>query len=134
MFNGKQFAAAVKRGYRSGLEIKLQEFFEENNIDAKYESFKIEWEDLRYRKYTPDFLLPNGIVLEIKGLFTAEDRRKHLLVKKQHPEYDIRFVFENSKRRLSKKSKTTYAMWCEKYGFIYADKEVPSDWLTKEKP
>jgi len=133
MFNGKNFSAAVKHGYRSGLEIKLQDFFKDNNIDAKYESFKIEWEDIRYRKYTPDFLLPNGIVIETKGLFTTEDRRKHLLVKKQHPEYDIRFVFENSKRRISKKSKTTYAMWCEKYGFLYADKVVPDNWLTEEK-
>jgi len=100
---------------------------------VKYESIKIEWEDLCYRKYTPDFLLPNGIIVETKGLFTVADRRKHLLVQKQHPELDIRFVFASSKRRLSKVSKTTYAEWCEKYNFLYADKKIPEQW-TKEPP
>lgn len=132
MYTNKAYASARKKGYRSGLEVKLQEYFKEIGIDAKYESFKISWEDIRYRKYTPDFLLPNGIIIETKGLFTAEDRRKHLLVQKQNPLFDIRFVFENSKRRLSKVSKTTYGMWCEKHGFLYADKLVPEDWLREE--
>jgi hypothetical protein len=132
MYTNKAYASARKKGYRSGLEVKLQEYFKEIGIDAKYESFKIDWEDIRYRKYTPDFLLPNGIIIETKGLFTAEDRRKHLLVKKQNPVLDIRFVFESSKRRISKVSKTTYAMWCEKHGFLYADKLVPEDWLREE--
>lgn len=132
MYKNKAYASARKKGYRSGLEVKLQEYFKEIGVDAKYESFKIDWEDIRYRKYTPDFLLPNGIIIETKGLFTAEDRRKHLLVKKQNPVLDIRFVFESSKRRISKVSKTTYGMWCEKYGFLYADKLVPEDWLREE--
>jgi hypothetical protein len=132
MYTNKAYASARKKGYRSGLEVKLQEYFKEIGIDAKYESFKIDWEDIRYRKYTPDFLLPNGIIIETKGLFTAEDRRKHLLVKKQNPVLDIRFVFESSKRRISKVSKTTYGMWCEKHGFLYADKLVPEDWLREE--
>ena len=50
-----------------------------------YEGMKIEWEDLAYRMYTPDFVLPNGIIIETKGRFTVADRRKHLLIKKQHP-------------------------------------------------
>ena len=132
MYTNKAYASARKKGYRSGLEVKLQEDFKEIGVDAKYESFKIDWEDIRYRKYTPDFLLPNGIIIETKGLFTAEDRRKHLLVKKQNPVLDIRFVFESSKRRISKVSKTTYGMWCEKHGFLYADKLVPEDWLREE--
>jgi hypothetical protein len=132
MYTNKAYASARKKGYRSGLEVKLQEYFKEIGVDAKYESFKIDWEDVRYRKYTPDFLLPNGIIIETKGLFTAEDRRKHLLVKKQNPVLDIRFVFESSKRRISKVSKTTYGMWCEKHGFLYADKLVPEDWLREE--
>ena len=55
------------------------------------------------------------------------------LVQKQHPELDIRFVFASSKRRLSKVSKTTYAEWCEKYNFLYADKKIPEQW-TREAP
>ena len=124
---------AHTKGYRSGLEAKVQADLEEASVDAEYESIKIEWEDLCYRRYTPDFLLPNGIIIETKGLFTSEDRRKHTLVKKQHPHLDIRFVFSSSKRKLSKVSKTTYAEWCIKQGFLYADKKIPEDWLI-EKP
>jgi hypothetical protein len=132
-FSQKAEDAAKAYGYRSGLEKTVEDELKQLNIDVKYESIKIEWEDLCYRKYTPDFLLPNGIIVETKGLFTAADRRKHLLVQKQHPELDIRFVFSSSKRRLSKVSKTTYAGWCEKYNFLYADKKIPEDWI-KEAP
>ena len=131
-FNKKGYSAAKKRGYRSGLEVKIQDQLKELGVSFKYEKTKIEWEDLKYRKYTPDFILSNGIIVETKGLFTAEDRRKHLLVKKQHASLDIRFVFENSKRRLSKISKTTYADWCNKYGFLFADKEIPEDWIKQK--
>ena len=132
-FSQKAEDAAKAYGYRSGLEKTVEDDLKQLNVDVKYESIKIEWEDLCYRKYTPDFLLPNGIIVETKGLFTAADRRKHLLVQKQHPELDIRFVFSSSKRRLSKVSKTTYAGWCEKYNFLYADKKIPEDWI-KEAP
>ena len=50
-----------------------------------------------YVLYIPDFVLDNGIIIETKGLFTSEDRRKHIEVQKQHPELDIRFVFTNEK-------------------------------------
>jgi len=130
--NGKQFRAAMKHGYRSGLEIKVKDYLKEHKVKFKYEAIKIEWEDLMYRTYTPDFVLPNGLIIEVKGLFTASDRRKHLAIKKQHPSLDIRFVFESSKRKLSKGAKSTYATWCEKNKFLYADRIVPEDWL-KEK-
>jgi len=128
----KQFRAARKYGYRSGLEHKVAENLTEQRIEYLYEAVKIEWEDLAYRTYTPDFVLFNGIIIETKGMFTAADRRKHLAVKKQHPKLDIRFVFENSKRKLRKGAKSTYAEWCIKYGFLYYDRIIPEDWL-KEK-
>ena len=130
--NGKQFRAAMKHGYRSGLEIKVKDYLNEHKVKFKYEAIKIEWEDLMYRTYTPDFILPNGLIIEVKGLFTAGDRRKHLAIKKQHPNLDIRFVFESSKRKLSKGAKSTYATWCEKNKFLYSDRIVPEEWL-KEK-
>ena len=71
--------------------------------------------------------------MESKGRFVTEDRQKHLLVKKQHPELDIRFVFSNPRARISKTSATTYAAWCDKHGFLYAEKFIPAAWL-KEPP
>ena len=81
--------------------------------------------------YTPDFVLASGIIVETKGRFLLADRMKHLLVKKHNPELDIRFVFSNSNARISKASKTTYAMWCRKHGYKFADKTIPEEWLNE---
>ena len=80
-------------------------------------------------KYTPDFFLQSGVIIECKGFFKPSDRRKMLAVKNQHPELDIRFVFQRN-NTLSKQSKTTYGDWCDKHGFlwcIYPD--IPPSWL-----
>lgn len=130
--DARQFKAALKHGYRSGLEIKIKDYLQENNVPVKYEQIKIEWEDLMYRTYTPDFVLPNGIIIEVKGRFTSDDRRKHLAVKRQHPKLDIRFVFESSKRKLSKGSKSSYGQWCDKHGFMYYDRIIPQEWLNEK--
>ena len=132
MSTHKAFRSALKHGYRSGLEHKISIYLKEKKCEYSYESIKIEWEDLAYRTYTPDFILNNGIIIETKGRFLAIDRRKHLAIKKQHPKLDIRFVFTNSNSRLYKGSKSTYAMWCNRYGFRYYDRIIPEDWL-KEK-
>ncbi len=132
MPSAKQFRAARKYGYRSGLELKVSDYLKELKVKFLYEAVKIEWEDLAYRTYTPDFVLSNGIIIETKGQFIAADRRKHLAIKKQHPKLDIRFVFENSKRKLRKGAKSTYGEWCIKHGFRYYDRIIPEDWL-KEK-
>lgn len=81
-------------------------------------------------KYRPDFPLDNGIIIETKGLFTTEDRKKMKLVKEQHPHLDIRLVFSNAMARIAKKSKTTYAKWAEDNGFLWAHRAIPPGWLT----
>lgn len=124
-------ARALKAGYRSGLEETVGKELTEAGVDYEYESIKIEWVDHKVRKYTPDFILPNGIIVETKGRFVASDRRKHLEIKKQHPEVDIRFVFSNANNKLNKGSKTTYAMWCEQKGFLWAVKSIPKEWLDE---
>lgn len=122
--------AAVKNGYRSGLEEIVDSTLKQRNIDGEYEKHKIKYTiPATDHTYTPDFRLPNGIFVETKGRFVVEDRKKHVLIKKQHPELDIRFVFQNSKNKIRKGSPTTYADWCIKHGFIYADKTIPQEWL-----
>jgi hypothetical protein len=122
---------ALKAGYRSGLEENVASQLKKLGVMAEYETTKIKYRVEEDRSYTPDFKLPNGIIIETKGRFVAADRKKHLLIKKQHPELDIRFVFSNSKTKLSKGSKTTYGAWCTKHGYMYADKEVPLEWLKR---
>lgn len=121
----------IKYGYRSGLESKVSAQLTEAGVNFEYETFKIEYQVNETRKYTPDFRLPNGIIVETKGRFVSDDRKKHLLVQKQHPNLDIRFVFTNSKAKLNKGAKSTYADWCVKHGFKYADKTIPEGWLNE---
>jgi len=128
----KSWRMARKYGYRSGLELVISDKLKSDRRKFRYEEIKIEWEDVSYRTYTPDFVLNNGIIVEVKGRFVPADRRRQLLIRKQHPDLDIRFVFENSQSRIRKGSKTTYAKWCIKNGFRYYDRIIPEDWL-KEK-
>lgn len=126
-----KYARARSLGYRSMLEVKIAKQLEDAGISFGYETLKLPYRVNEVRTYVPDLVLPNGIIIETKGRFVAADRKKHLLIKKQHPELDIRFVFSNSKTKLSKGSKTTYGAWCTKNGYMYADKEVPLEWLKR---
>ena len=121
----------IKHGYRSGLEDRISEQLNGLGVPFKYEEFKIKYEVNEIRTYTPDFELPNGIIIESKGRFVAADRKKHLLVKEQFPRLDIRFVFSNSRGKISKGSKTSYADWCDKHGYSYADKLIPEEWIKE---
>ena len=122
--------AAKVKGYRSGLEVDLDESLKQKGINGEYEQHKIKYtKPTTNHTYTPDFRLPNGIFIETKGRFVADDRKKHILIREQHPELDIRFVFQNSKNKLRKGSKTPYADWCIKHGFLFADKLIPADWM-----
>jgi hypothetical protein len=119
-----------KKGYRSGLEEAVGKQLKDSKVDAKYESKKIEYlVPARKATYTPDFILPNGIIIETKGRFVAEDRKKHLLIREQIPELDIRFVFTNPNSKIRKGSKTSYADWCDKNGFKYAKGNIPEEWM-----
>lgn len=120
--------------YRSMFEKHLAQ-----NLMHRGVGFDYETESLAYtvpavkKRYTPDFVIHtqsgNKIYIEAKGLFEPADRKKALLVRTDNPDADVRFVFQNPQNKLSPKSKTTYAMWCEKNGFKWSDKFVPDVWL-----
>ena len=120
--------------YRSGLEERTGKNLKSKGIQFEFESFKIPFvQPAKHRKYTPDFiLLKNYIIIETKGEFSSDDRFKHRWIKEQHPGLDIRFVFSNARAKIRKGSKTTHAMWAEKYGFKWAHKEIPKAWLDEE--
>ena len=120
--------------YRSGLEDTIADQLKCSNTKAVYEGYSIEYTiPESIHSYTPDFVLPNGIIVETKGIFDAADRKKHLLIQKQKPNLDIRFVFSNINAKIYKGSKTTHADWCKKHGFLYAHRAIPASWL-KEAP
>ncbi len=115
--------------FRSELEEKVSDLLCELNIDYEYEPTRIPYEI--QHNYSPDFLLPNGIYLECKGYWDSADRRKVKNVVEQHPDIDLRMVFQAPYNKISKKSKTTYAQWCEKLDIPWcAFHTIPIDWLT----
>tara|TARA_R110000737_G_scaffold163419_1_gene191009 strand:- start:1053 stop:1466 length:414 start_codon:yes stop_codon:yes gene_type:complete len=137
MAGSRKFSArgqAIARGYKSGLEDDNATLIKEKTGSVAYETKKIPWLDSKQRSYRPDFILPNGIIIETKGYFTAADRRKHVEVTKQHPDLDIRFVFTNPKTYYSKKTtanRKTYADWCQSNGYQYAAKLIPEEWFDE---
>jgi len=118
--------------YRSKYEARIAK---NSPKDISYETLKLKWiPPIKVRTYTPDFILPNGIIVEAKGRFTASDRAKMLCVIEQNPSLDIRMLFMNSNVKLSKVSKTSYAMWCDKNNIKWADGDkVPTAWLKEKK-
>lgn len=118
--------------YRSQFEKILAVKMSQEGGKFKYETIRLPYVP-KVRHYTPDFYIPEtDIYIEAKGRLTREDRSKMLLVKQQHPDCDIRFVFGNANNKLYKNSNTTYGDWCNKHGFEWAEKAVPREWLKNE--
>lgn len=121
--------------FRSGFEKRIYE-------QATGQGFELDFEPadsiVRYTKpartarYIPDFRLPNGILIESKGRLTQPDRAKMLLVTKDHPELDIRFVFQRANQRITKsRNSLTYWEWAEKHNFRWTEGTIPEEWFNE---
>ena len=122
----------LSHGFRSRFEFEFAQYLAKNKIKYEYEKDKFRY-ILPIKTYTPDFyLIEYGFYLELKGHLDVVDRVKHLLLKTQNPHLDVRFIFPNSKKKIYKGSKTTYAVWCNRHNFLYADNRIPSEWLKKK--
>lgn len=123
----------LTQGFKSGLEEKIAAQLGLAGINPCYESRKLPYRVEETHNYTPDFPVTKSLIIETKGRFQTADRMKMLKIKAQYPDIEFRFVFTNSKARISKASQTTYARWCEKNGFKYADKLIPTEWIEEIK-
>ena len=130
--------------YRSGLEDDIANQLSKNKIKFTYEKDQNTYKVPSIsRTYIPDFKIVTKsgkeIYIEGKGIWVYDDRYKHLLLRIQRPDLDIRFVFTNSKNRIRKGSKATYADICDGKGrglfkgvtWKYADKKIPREWLDE---
>ena len=114
--------------FRSKLEERIATLLQQLGVSYEYESTQIPYTIQHH--YRPDFMLPNHVYLEAKGYWDPADRRKILAVKKDNPYIDLRMVFQSPYNKINKKSKTTYAMWCEKHNIRWAAAHaIPIDWL-----
>lgn len=129
--------------YRSKLEERIAKQLDQAGVEYEYEGGWVRYVvPARDAKYLPDFRFKKGILIEAKGRFGhdkgdasgAKERQKLILLKQQHPELDIRIVFQNAKKPIYRGSKTSYARWAQDNGFLYADKgEVPAEWIKEIK-
>lgn len=128
---------------RSKFELKLAEELHQQGVDYKYEQWQYEYfkkvtngvcDDCVgthvYQRswYTPDFILPNGIVIEAKGHFTASNRTTLVAVREAHDTIDLRLVFM-ANGKINRSSMTRYSDWCEQHNFEYALGSIPEEWL-----
>jgi hypothetical protein len=129
----------IQARYRNGLEKRVGTQLSDAGVRFKYEPRKVPISvPARKSTYLPDFIPDEAphIIIETKGYFYngAKDRQKLILVKEQHPELDIRIVFQNASKTIYKNSPTTYGQWATDHGFKWADKGiVPDEWIEEMK-
>ena len=95
--NGKKknpFRKKRTSSYRSGLEENVINNLKQRNVRFKYEQRVINYfKPATKHKYTPDIELENGILIEIKGFFKREDRKKTFISKRTGPKVRHKIYF-----------------------------------------
>lgn len=130
-------ARRTPQSWRSGLEEGNAALLRSRGIPFTYEQRKLKWlPEVKFRTYTPDFEITTRsgkkIIVETKGYWTTEDRQKMRCIVQQHPDLDIRIVFQNPNAKIRKGSKTTYAEWCQKeLGIQWAKGVIPDAWMEE---
>lgn len=120
--------------FRSKFEKRIWENAKKSRKQLEYEP---QTSQIRYhlpmRRYIPDFVLPNGIIVEAKGYFKSQDRTKMLAVSRSNPDLDIRFLFQNANNRLTKSTNSKmYWEWAEVHGFEWAEGDkIPLAWFRE---
>jgi len=119
--------------FKSKLEEKVWATLKREYPTVKYEPQKCKFIQPEIeRTYIPDFKTGRtNIFLETKGKLDLETRKKMVWFKQSNPSIRIIFLFQNPDNKITKRSKTTYAMWATDNGFEWLD--FRKDWLRAYK-
>ncbi|WP_316235031.1 MULTISPECIES: hypothetical protein [unclassified Bradyrhizobium] len=145
-------ALTIEPEFRSDLERDVAAKLAQAGVPFAFEGMHIHYTvPAREAKYLPDFHFDGcPIILEPKGRFggnyafagrrmggskdaAVKERQKFVLLKEQHPEWDIRFIFSRAKTPIYPGSKTSYGKWATDHGFKWAEKHVPDEWIEEIK-
>lgn len=127
----KQKIGKHDKRFRSGFEETIWNTAETLGLALEYEPI---WVPYHIKgNYRPDFVLPNGIIVEAKGYLDAAACRKMKAVKACNPDLDIRFVFYDANGKRNKRAKMKNWEWAEKHGFLWSDKTIPVSWWKEKK-
>lgn len=119
--------------FKSKLEEKVWAILKKEFSTVKYEPqrFKFIQPEVE-RTYIPDFKTGrSNIFIEAKGKLDLETRKKMVWFRDSNPTIRIIFLFMNPDNKITKRSKTTYAMWATDNGFEWLD--FRKDWLNAYK-
>lgn len=107
---------------RSKLEERFELILKDFDVPYEYELTKIDYIiPESSHTYTVDWTILNGRLIETKGYLSDHaERRKYVLLKEQHPDLDLRFVFDNG-NKLCGGTKMSHNKWAEKYNFKHCD-------------
>jgi hypothetical protein len=123
---------AAMCGMRSMGEVYCAANMDQLKIPYQYEAVTLTYQHAP-QKYTPDFILPNGFIVEFKGKMTAEVRKKLVSIKRSNPEKKIGIVFQKANNKLSSRPNATrYWEWAEANGYLWSEAYVPKAWTTKK--
>ena len=111
-------ASVYSQGYRPDLGIKARSSWEANvfrilnlkQIPFEYERELYSFSDFAY---LPDFFLPGNVILEVKGFWDSESRKKISGLQKFHPEFTILPVDSDMYDTLQKKYSPMIPEWEE---------------------
>lgn len=122
-----------ERQRRSKLELRFEDILIANKAEYDYEVTVIPYIVPESKhKYTVDWTLLNGVLIETKGyLSDHQERSKYVLLKQQYPDIDLRFVFDNP-NKLCGGTKYSHAKWADKYKFQWCgikDVETIKSWI-----
>ena len=117
--------------FKSKFEEDIWNAAKRSRKTMEYEPFTIPY--IIKGSYYPDFVLPNGIVVEAKGYLDAASCKKMLAVKASNPHLDIRFVFQNPNGKRNKRAKLKNWEWAEKHGFPWESGTIPLAWWKEKK-
>ena len=134
---------AAGDSYKSQFERDTARYLTQKGIEFTYESKTYELsmpviqhtctdcnskKIVRKTRYTPDFFLANGTVLEVKGRWPSLERKRITAFKEQYPEVDIRMVFMYD-NWLTGAKKQRYSEWCEARGIQWTiGCRIPDEW------
>lgn len=117
--------------FRSGFEETIWETAKQNQMELEYEPYFVPY--VIKGSYRPDFVLPNGIIVEAKGYLDAAACRKMKAVKASNPHLDIRFVFQYANGKRNKRARLRNWEWAERHGFPWTEGTIPLEWWKEEK-